>query len=283
MSWKQQIDLRQPAWQGYLGLLSEFEDTKFPSPETINEELSPGLETSSGGAINFVNSENLGVLENYEQHIFSTGEISTRPGSHHDLFNAFAWVKFPRIKAAINAVHNRELNKSLGVQRSKCRDALTLFDECGILIISSNEQLLGEIARHEWESVYCQQSAEWQESITVFVLGHGLLEKFLNPYKAITAQALLLQADVPAGVVSRAATAVLADHAVAAAINAGQLLETSQSRSAVPLAGIPGWWPDEKQNVAFYDDLDVFRPLGSRREPAPIHKLTGVRRTGPAD
>jgi len=38
----------------------------------------------------------------YELHIAQTGEVETRPGNWHDLFNALAWVAFPRRKAAIN-------------------------------------------------------------------------------------------------------------------------------------------------------------------------------------
>jgi hypothetical protein len=35
--------------------------------------------------------------------------VATRPCNRHDYFNALAWLAFPHAKAALNAIHVREL------------------------------------------------------------------------------------------------------------------------------------------------------------------------------
>ncbi len=41
----------------------------------------------------------------YEQRIFGRGEVITRPGNWHDLFNALVWMRFPRTKRALAELH----------------------------------------------------------------------------------------------------------------------------------------------------------------------------------
>ena len=67
--------------------------------------------------------------KSYEERIFRTGEVATRPGSWHDLFNALAWLAFPRAKAALNRLHHDELaRRGDGPARGTVRDVATLFD-----------------------------------------------------------------------------------------------------------------------------------------------------------
>ena len=260
-----------PVWRDYMDQLHRFDDSGFPSPTMISEQIAMGLLTGSGKPVSFISSDELGSVANYEQHISRSGEISTRPGNFHDLFNALVWSRYPGIKAAMNAAHCREITANPGGQRSKCRDALTLFDECGVVIVSSNSKRLGQLAQHDWRCVYQDNAAEWGEEHFVFVVGHALLEKYLQPYKAITAQALLCHHADVSGVTDREVIISFLDEGLAAAINAGTLLKTTRNLSAVPLAGIPGWWPEDQVGRDFYTDPEVFRPLGSRRPAAPVY------------
>src|SRR5690606_1712694 len=93
----------------------------------------------------------------YEAHIHNTGAVPTRPNDWHDFFNALAWCAWPQAKAALNAAHIEEIEhrRTAGLDgRGRRRDALTLFDECGMLVISSDANILNLLATHEWEAAF---------------------------------------------------------------------------------------------------------------------------------
>jgi len=72
-----------------------------------------GLVTDSGRALRFVAADDQPARGGapppaYERRIFEAGEVATRtagPGVRHDLYNALAWLAFPRAKARLNALH----------------------------------------------------------------------------------------------------------------------------------------------------------------------------------
>ena len=72
----------------------------------------------------------------YEVHLFETGHVQTRPDNKHDLFNALAWLAFPKTKARINAMHAAEIPRE-GGKRGRLRDMLTIFDEGGAIVSGS--------------------------------------------------------------------------------------------------------------------------------------------------
>ena len=65
--------------------------------------------------------------------LFESGCVQTRPDSLHDLFNALAWLAFPRTKARINAMHAAEIPREQG-RRGRLRDLLTILDEGGAVV-----------------------------------------------------------------------------------------------------------------------------------------------------
>jgi hypothetical protein len=85
------------------------------------------------------------------------------------------------------------------------------------------------------------------------VLGHGLAEKLLSPYRALTAHVLLL--DMPS---SMAAAADGALDAMAAAMIAAPGFNPD-SLTPLPVAALPGWDADAS-GESLFDDLSVFRP-----------------------
>ena len=87
-----------------------------------------GLRTESGKPVRFVPPGAKDAY--YEIKVFETGEVETRPDNLHDLFNALAWLAFPRTKARINALHAAEIPRE-GGRRGRLRDLLTIFDEGG--------------------------------------------------------------------------------------------------------------------------------------------------------
>ena len=71
----------------------------------------------------------------YEQFIFETGCCPVREGLH-DFFNGLCWIGLPRTKRALNALQAAEIAHKGGVAgpRGPVRDAITVFDENGLLL-----------------------------------------------------------------------------------------------------------------------------------------------------
>jgi hypothetical protein len=274
MSWKHGIDTSHPVWRDYRARLELLDNHVFPSPEILTKLFAGDLETRSGEQISFICSTQLPGDINYEQQISDTGRVATRQNSFHDLFNALAWSRFPRIKAAMNSVHCSEYASGSPQQRSKRRDALTLFDECGVVIVSADLDLQEQLARHQWHTAFRGSIEAWQQDHLVFVTGHALLEKYLDPYKAITAHALLIKSNAAVNYASRESFIPSLDDYVANAIISNEVLDTTHCLSAIPLAGIPGWWPVTPTDTDFYSDKNVFRPLGTKRPAAPVYSVS---------
>lgn len=249
--WKAHIDLAHPCWAAYRELLDRLPGGEFPTPAALSALLPTGLQSASGMRIRFRPAAELPSVA-YEQHIFETGEISTRAENWHDLFNALAWARFPALKSAMNAVHNRHLDEAHGGRRGRHRDALTLLDESGALVLTTDATLRGALREKDWSRAFEERCDAWS-STAVLLPGHALLEKFLAPYKAMTAQALIL--DLAAETPLEEVDALLAKRLLSE-----ELLASPRDLSPLPLAGIPGWWPGAPQDAAFYADTDVFRP-----------------------
>lgn len=266
-----------PYWQGYQSLLQQLfstvgMDAALPDCDALNRVLAGRITEQSGKLVRFVPAEQLPAIA-YEEHIFSTGEISTRQDNWHDVFNALAWGRFPCIKAAMNARHHGEIQQGRSTDRGPVRDALTLFDECGVIVVGDDEQALRALAQRDWNQLFCERRPAWQANLRVFILGHALLEKFLNPYKALTAQVLIFRSRPEFLQQEDSTQAGQLDRILATRISSGQTLCSSAELSPLPLMGIPGWWQDEVQDEAFYADRKVFRAPPPGFIPAAVHPL----------
>ena len=110
-----------------------------------------GLVTASGHPLRFVPPRD-DVL-GYERRIWERGEVETRPDNWHDFFNALIWLAFPQAKAALNARHVREMGAG-AAPRGQARDAMTHFDECGLVVVSSNPLLLDLLRGFRWKELF---------------------------------------------------------------------------------------------------------------------------------
>lgn len=266
--WKSQIDTGLPCWDGYRKLLGQLSATPFPDTTALNKMLPHKISSEGQAAIRFVTASCLPGVQ-YEQHIFETGEVSTREDNWHDLFNALVWCRFPHLKLAMNSLHYKNLGREKGGRRGKIRDALTLLDESGVIVVGSNRSALNALARRDWNSAFVTHQSAWCEELHVLICGHAILEKFLKPYKAITGHALLLQAPDPV-------PAKQLDSRLASSLSGGRLLDSTAGLSPLPLMGIPDWWPAGEQDRAFYNDKGVFRPPPGQINPAPIHRVSDL-------
>lgn len=268
------LNLESPYWQDYRELMMQLgvgpsDNAQVPGPDQLNALFAAHIQQQTGRPIRFVAADQLGSV-NYEEHIYRTGEVSTRQDNWHDLFNALVWARFPRIKTAMNASHYAEFQKASGPDRGPVRDTLTLFDECGAIVVSDRAEPLDALANRDWQKLFCTQRKLWHSHAHVFVLGHALLEKFLDPYKSITAQTLIVQVQTDFLQLARAEQREPLDSLLANQVNTGLHLCSSAELSPLPLMGIPGWWPTEAQDMDFYADASVFRSPRAGFRPATI-------------
>lgn len=199
----------------------------------------------------------------YEGRAYHAGEVLTRPDNWHDCFNALAWAAFPCSKAAINRAHIDELARQTDSRRSARRDALTQFDEDGMVVVSSDGALLELIRDFQWKRLFVERRAEVCEHMRFYVLGHALHEKALAPYRGVTGKAVLLEVEPTLWEQPVIAQLDVLDARVAADIESGALLQTTRSLQPLPILGIPGWCAANEQ-PEYYEDTWQFRP-GRRR------------------
>ena len=231
--------------------------------------------------IRFVEQACLPEGEAYETFIANTGKIPTRD-NHHDLLNGLIWLNFPQAKAVLNELHAKDiLRHGIHNARTALRNALTVFDENGGIVVSSDRLLLEQLQAFKWQAALVTHRANWlaqHRTIAFFPFGHALLEKLVNPRKNITSHTLLILVDegwfeqsidsqrnqldtAIAKLFRQLAIPDLADNAVKL---------SSKSFQPLPVMGIPGYSAD---NVipAFYQDEAVFRR--PRAFSAPIFSL----------
>jgi hypothetical protein len=227
-----------------------------PARDVLNATAARlGVRNASGLPIRFVAAAAAGDAA-YESHIARTGDVPTRDNLH-DLFNALMWLTLPRAKARLNALQAEAIAAhGVGARRGPLRDAATLLDENGLLLVTRRADLVQALRVHDWRALFIANRAAWQRDVRALVFGHALLEKLSAPYKAITAHALALP--LPAD-----AQLAQIDACVAA------MLDTSLTPRALmplPVLGIPGW--ADNADAGYYDDAAVFRPA-RRHERGP--------------
>ena len=99
-----------------------------------------------------------------------------------------------------------------------------------------------------------------------YVFGHAIYEKALEPYKGVTAKALIL--DAAPGLLDAPIERQLAELDARAAeyFSGTRALASTRNLSPLPILGIPGWEPANAFEE-YYDDLSQFPP-GRSNEPA---------------
>ena len=194
----------------------------------------------------------------YELHIDETGEVETRPENWHDLFNALAWLAYPRAKATINAQHAailEERGEAEARHRGPERDALTLFDEGGVVVMSTDPTFFELIRDFEWKRLFWERRQELSRHVRFLAFGHALFEQALEPYLGMIAKTVFLE--VQALPVDAALTAVV-DRALVTHFKDRSRFPNAKAMAPMPVLGVPGWHARTDEE-AFYDDRKHFR------------------------
>jgi hypothetical protein len=194
---------------------------------------------SSGDTPRFVAQDELPAGEGYEAFVRRTRSVPTRDNLH-DLLNGLVWLHDAPLKWRLNELHAAALPRTDG-RRGPLRDALTLFDENGGWMEGPDE-VLQALREGAWQRLFVALRPCWRE-VRITLIGHGLLEKLLQPRKPITA------------------------HLLAARTALDEATLASKPFLPLPVLGVPGWWA-ANEDASFYDDASVFRaprPAGSLR------------------
>lgn len=240
-------------------------------PSSLNKQFVPQDDLPEGMA--------------YESFIAEQGRIPTRDGLH-DFFNGLCWFAFPQTKAHFNRLHQEQITQLGTHARGRVRDMLTVIDENGFLI-QAPDALWQALQAKQWQQAFVDLAPLWTQS-KVMVFGHALLEKLVNPYKAITAHALRIPSHLKLGEISSTHLQPPTESAQTQSPNRGpQIFQLSELQALdhfladqlsaeylstkpyipVQIFGIPSW-SSEQEQPDFYTDTQVFRP--ARSKPLPL-------------
>ncbi len=216
------------------------------------------LRTGGGAPLGFV--EPCASAESYEARAFLTGAVATRAGNRHDLFNALIWMVFPLTKAALNRRHVAALRlteKQPGAARGPLRDALTQFDECGVIVAGSTPHLWAALCKHLWREVFVDRRDELQRTTRFLVFGHASHDALAAPFVGLCGKALFVEVDGAWLDLPEATALAGLDARLAALFDTRNF--SPRDWQPLPLLGIPGATRDN-ESPDYYDDPRQFRP-----------------------
>ena len=218
--------------------------------------------------LNFVSQHALPEGEAYESFIATTGNIPTRDNLH-DLFNGSIWLTFPKTKALLNYYHMAEIaHQGIGASRGRVRDTITVFDENGAVLVTS-EPFIGEaLIDFDWQASLVESRNRWDNpaqpntsaQAAVYIFGHALLEQLVYPRKPLCAHSIVIDVSQDFFSLSLSARMVYLDSKIVHYMD--KLLSkndvTPRQLAPLPILGVPHFWA-ENADVSFYEDPYVFR------------------------
>lgn len=230
----------------------------------------PRVLTRGGAPLRFVEqgARAAAFEDKYEVRIYLKGEVQIRAASWHDMLNALVWLTFPHAKAALNERHYLALIKQQTAgapNRGPEQDMMTLFDEGGVIVVASDDELLGQIREFRWKELFWRNRARVQSAMRFFLFGHALYEKALRPFTGITGRGMLFQVGADFFAAPLVMQLERLDVMLAQRLLDTAALNTTRDLAPVPILGVPGWCADNARE-SYYDNVDYFRP---GRAPGP--------------
>ena len=201
--------------------------------------------------------------QTYEARIYLKGELQTRLESWHDCFNLLTWASFPTSKASLNARQYALLaacSTALpAAARSPKQDALTQFDESGVIVLCSEPALITLLLEFQWKPLFWENRAKVSRQMRCFLFGHGLMERALTPYLGLTGKGVILPVNQDFFTQALATQLRQADRLLAQYLENRAYLLHPKDLAPVPFLGFPGFSPDNEQ-AEYYNDQRYFRP-----------------------
>src|SRR6185437_1009773 len=100
MQWPEAHErLRAPPFAPFAHVIARLPKDRWPGNADL-DAAADGIVTMRGHPVRFVapHPPQGGARANYESRIADTGEVQTRAENWHDLFNALAWIAYPKAK-----------------------------------------------------------------------------------------------------------------------------------------------------------------------------------------
>lgn len=232
----------------------------WPSLASLSEALAQAWPVSGLAAPRFVEQTPALLAEglHYEQRIAQRREIATRPGSWHDLYSALMWLRFPRIKQAVNDLQMHGISEHGTKQRSRHQQAITHLDEAGAWLVSCNSELFELADAHQWVELFYHRRGAWREEIDAHVFGHAIFELLHQPHQTLAAKAVLLKVPPAFMRLTRVEQEQALDSSVSDALLSLRAGADPKDMLSLPLSGIPGW-RSENSDIAFVQSAPCFR------------------------
>lgn len=248
-------------------LLCHFLDNQkqLPTLNTYNDFLqqaNPAIVTAAGLPIKAVNQETYKHFQdNYEASIYRRGELRTRENNWHDFFNFLMWFVFPKTKAVINKWQYHKLSsRSLSEQRLPVENLLTQLDEGGILVFSSNKELIAMLRERQWHDLFWKNRYRLESEMQFVLIGHAMYEQMLNPMMGLTSSALIFEVDSFIMKKSQIEKLNYFDSLCAAYLDNDNWHLSVKKWLSLPILGIPGWFAENEQE-RFYNNSNYFWSL----------------------
>ncbi|MFT4928744.1 MAG: hypothetical protein ACI8WB_004864 [Phenylobacterium sp.] len=247
---------------GHLNALFDFSHwPQWPGVDKFNQLLPDGVTTTSGFPVTFRPQDDSFDFAGryYEQVIYESGEVPTRLNGWHDLFGALIWCLLPRTKALLNQLHFQDIEAHGQKKRTAKRNAITLLDECGVILATSNPEFSRQLRDHQWHWGFVDQRHQWGKTVAPFIIGHANYEMLTKPYIGLTGKALFISVEVDFFTMTLTEQYLILDAKLFALISEADILKNNQQLSPLPLLGVPGWY-EANEDAAFYDNIEYFRP-----------------------
>lgn len=201
--------------------------------------------------------------QGYEPRIYLQGALQTRLENWHDCFNVLTWATFPLAKAALNARQYALLNKAQADDppqpRQPNQDALTQFDESGVIVLSADPRLSELLLDFQWKPLFWEQRTAVQARMRCWLFGHGLMERALQPYRGLTGKGVILPVPVELFEQPLVAQVAQVDLLLAQCLSDTRRFLRPDAWAPVPLLGFPGFTSDN-ECADYYADQRYFRP-----------------------
>ena len=273
MDWDPDFSRRSPMFEPLRAFAAGLRSAQWPALDDLDRLLtqrSDPITTAGGATLKVVAQARRPTswAERYEARVFLRGELQMREGNWHDLLNLLTWLAFPRAKAALNARHYAALLQQLaagGTNRGPAQDALTLFDEGGVIVASADDALARYLRGWRWKELFWDRRALLPSKMRFYLFGHALYEKALRPFTGITGRGILWKTGPELLAVPLREQLPAIDAGIAQHISNTRRLTATRELEVVPVLGVPGWCADNDCE-AYYDNLHYFRPVRTRQE-----------------
>jgi len=279
--WDPRFTERSPLFSPLTGVSAQFRShnqNDWPTLidyQNLFEQYSGDSKNKANKPLHFVNQSSASKTfeDAYEQRIYLKGEIQTRLKNWHDFFQVLVWSIFTRSKIQLNALHYqaaklRNQETSGNTNRSPVENTITLFDECGVILLSDKTEILELVRDFNWKKLFINNRSQIQQHLKCIIFGHALYEKSLTPYIGMTGHGLLLKIKSTFFEFDLNTQLQIIDDKITAIFSRPVSEIIPNILTPVPILGMPNW-DVNNQSESYYDNENYFR-IGRTKPQSPI-------------